>query len=82
MAIQVSNSEVAAKPTPQEQRQAYLNGLLATVQAAVSATLPLTDLREPAAAIAQEHGFPDSRQENWRFTNLNAMLSIPFRAST
>jgi Fe-S cluster assembly protein SufD len=81
MAIQVSNSEVAAKSTPQEQRQAYLNALLETVQAAVPATLPLADLREPAAAIAQEHGFPDSRQEDWRFTNLNAMLSIPFQAS-
>jgi Fe-S cluster assembly protein SufD len=82
MAIQVSNSEVAVASKSQAERQAYLNGLLATAQAAVPATLPFTTLRNQAAAIAQEHGFPDIRQEDWRFTNLTPMLSVPFQAST
>ncbi|MDA0268241.1 MAG: Fe-S cluster assembly protein SufD [Cyanobacteria bacterium] len=87
MAIQVSNSDVTVMSKtqtskPQAERQAYLNGLLATAQAAVPADLPFTTLRKQAAAIAQEHGFPDTRQEDWRFTNLAPMLSVSFQPST
>ncbi len=82
MAIQVSNPDVTVMSKPQAARQAYLNGLLATAQAMVPASLPFTTLRNQAAAIAQEHSFPDTRQEDWRFTNLTPMVSVPFQAST
>ena len=80
MAISVSNSTVAS-PTLQTQRDAYLQHLLSVAQAGVPEALKLKSLRGPAAAIAQEHGFPSTRQEDWRFTDLSPMLSVPFQPS-
>jgi Fe-S cluster assembly protein SufD len=80
MAISVSNS-TAASPTPQAKRDAYLQHLLSVAQAGVPEALKLERLRGPAAAIAQEHGFPSTRQEDWRFTDLSPMLAVPFQTS-
>jgi Fe-S cluster assembly protein SufD len=80
MAISVSNS-TAASPTPQAKRDAYLQHLLSMAQAGVPEALKLERLRGPAAAIAQEHGFPSTRQEDWRFTDLSPMLAVPFQTS-
>ncbi len=80
MAIQVSNSDAAAKSTKAEQRQAYLQALLSTVQSAVPAAVALADLRAKAEAIVHEHTFPSSRDEDWRFTDVSPMLSVPFKA--
>ena len=82
MTIQVSSTETSATTTRHEQREAYLQSLLNTVQAHVPDTLPLPDLRSQAAAIVKEHIFPSNNQEDWRFTDLSPMLSLPFAVST
>jgi Fe-S cluster assembly protein SufD len=84
MAIQVSNSDIvtATPPTKREQREAYLKSLLSTVQAQVPEALALADLRAKAKAIVNEHTFPSTREEDWRFTDLSSMLSVPFKAAT
>lgn len=81
MAIQVSNSETSTQPTKREQREAYLKSLLSTVQASVPEALAFSDLRAKAEAIVNEHTFPSNRDEDWRFTDLSPMLSVPFQAA-
>ena len=81
MSIQVSSSDTVTQSTKREQRQTYLKSLLNTVQAQVPETLALKDLRVKAKAIVNEHTFPSNREEDWRFTDLSPMLSIPFQAA-
>lgn len=61
-----------------EQRDAYLRALIATAQAAVPADLALANLRTRAEALLKEETFPSTRQEDWRFTDLSALLSVNF----
>lgn len=44
-----------------------------------AASPALTRLREDAAARFQEVGFPDAKDEEWRFTNLAPLTRIPFK---
>lgn len=81
MAIQVSNRDMPTQPTQREQREAYLKSLLGTVQAQVPQELPLAELRTKAEAIVREHTFPSTREEDWRFTDLSSMLSVPFKSA-
>jgi Fe-S cluster assembly protein SufD len=81
MAIQVSKSDPSTQPTKREQREAYLKSLLSTVQANVPEALAFSDLRAKAEAIVNEHTFPSNRDEDWRFTDLSPMLSVPFQAA-
>jgi len=81
MAIQVSNSDASPPLTQREQRDAYLKSLLSTVRANIPEALAFEDLRAKADAIVNEHTFPHSRQEDWRFTDLSPMLSVPFQAA-
>lgn len=71
----VNQSSAAAK------RGSYLKHLLtqATV-AAESSDLGLKALRERAIALVNERSFPYGKDEEWRFTDLSAMLSLPFQA--
>lgn len=71
----------AAAPTKREQRDAYLSHLLSSVQAAIPPELVLSDLRKTAEALVKEQTFPHGKQETWRFTDVSAMLSIPFAAA-
>ena len=83
MAIQVSpTAEPPTAFTKREQREAYLQAWLRSVQGAVPEPLALAELRSPAAAIAREHTFPSTRDEDWRFTDLSALLAIAFQAAT
>ncbi|MEM6434036.1 MAG: Fe-S cluster assembly protein SufD, partial [Cyanobacteria bacterium P01_D01_bin.115] len=81
MAIQVSSIDPPTQLTKREQRAAYLKDLLGTLQANVPEAVALENLRAQAAAIAHEHTFPTTRDEDWRFTDLSAMLSVPFQAT-
>jgi Fe-S cluster assembly protein SufD len=63
------------------QRDAYLNALIATAKTAVPADLALADLRTRAEALLKEETFPSTRQEDWRFTDLSALLSVNFAAA-
>ncbi|MGB3137532.1 MAG: Fe-S cluster assembly protein SufD [Nodosilinea sp.] len=60
------------------QRDAYLKGLVKRVQAAVPAELALKEMRSRAKALLDEHAFPSTRDEDWRFTDLAAMLAVDF----
>ncbi len=81
MTMPVSNVDIATPSPKPVQREAYLQGLLATVQTAVPASLALPELRGREIAIAQEQTFPTSKDEDWRFTDLSPMLEIPFQAA-
>jgi Fe-S cluster assembly protein SufD len=81
MTVQVSNVGIAAPSSKQAQREAYLQGLMTTVQTAVPESLALPKLRERAISIAKEHTFPSSKDEDWRFTDLSPMLEIPFQSA-
>src|SRR5512146_64174 len=59
-----------------EQRYAYLKALIATAKAAVPTDLALADLRTRAEALLKEETFPSTRQEDVRFTDLSALLSV------
>ncbi|MBD2233337.1 Fe-S cluster assembly protein SufD [Phormidium tenue] len=61
-----------------DQRDAYLKGLVQIAQAAVPESLALAEVRSRAASFLNEQTFPSIRQEDWRFTDLSAMLGIDF----
>lgn len=60
------------------QRDVYLKALISTAKAAVPTDLALADLRTRAEALLKEETFPSTRQEDWRFTDLSALLSVNF----
>ncbi|MEA5450620.1 Fe-S cluster assembly protein SufD [Leptolyngbya sp. CCNP1308] len=72
-----SVSEVSVLGTV-NQRDAYLKRLVQTVQAAVPEDLGLGEVRSRAASFLNEQTWPSTRQEDWRFTDLSAMLAIDF----
>src|SRR5208337_1654442 len=41
----------------------------------------LKSIREQARARASQLGFPNSRQEEWRFTNMAPLLQLPLHAA-
>jgi Fe-S cluster assembly protein SufD len=68
--------------TASEKRAAYLANLLALAQSSIPSThLPwLHELRDHAALRLQEQTFPTQRDEEWRFTDLSALLQTPMAA--
>ncbi|MBD2257445.1 Fe-S cluster assembly protein SufD [Pseudanabaena sp. FACHB-2040] len=80
MSIQISETQPGL--TAAEKRETYLKALLATVQGSVPATLALPTLRGAAEALVKERSFPSSRDEEWRFTDLSALLEISFEATS
>lgn len=80
--MSLSTSRAEAMPSnAQTDREAYLGTLLAAVQAGVPEGLLLPDLRRAAEAMVREQTFPHTQQEEWRFTDLSAMLPIAFKVS-
>ncbi|HEY9736180.1 MAG TPA: Fe-S cluster assembly protein SufD [Trichocoleus sp.] len=77
----MQTSETQTGLTAAERREAYLKSLLATVQASVPDSPALPALRSTAEALVKERTFPSSRDEEWRFTDLSAILAVPFKAS-
>lgn len=61
-------------------REAYLKHLLSQAKtAAESSNLGLKELRDRATALTHERSFPHGKEEEWRFTDLAAMLDLPFQ---
>ncbi|TVQ15006.1 MAG: Fe-S cluster assembly protein SufD [Leptolyngbya sp. DLM2.Bin27] len=77
----MANSVSELKSSAIDQRDAYLKGLVQIVRAAVPEDLGLEEVRSRAASFLNEQTFPSTRQEDWRFTDLSAMLSIDFTAA-
>lgn len=62
------------------QRATYLKHLLTQASAAADESgLGLKELRDRAIALVNERSFPHGRDEEWRFTDLSDMLSVPFQ---
>ncbi|MEO1591226.1 MAG: Fe-S cluster assembly protein SufD [Cyanobacteria bacterium J06632_22] len=64
-------------------RQVYFSQLLdLAAKGAQASPLSLPDLRRAATGILQEHDFPSSRDEAWRFTDLSGLLSLSLTLPT
>ncbi|MEL6158939.1 MAG: Fe-S cluster assembly protein SufD [Cyanobacteria bacterium J06623_5] len=61
-------------------RETYLKHLLTQAAAAADESfLGLKALRRRAIALVGERAFPSKRDEEWRFTDLSDMLTLPFQ---
>jgi Fe-S cluster assembly protein SufD len=74
--MQVSNGS----GTQLSRRDAYLRSHLANLTPSVD-PLGLGDLRHTAQALVKEQTFPSTKDEEWRFTDLSAMLELDFHLS-
>lgn len=79
MTIQVS-PETQAPPQSKAaaERQAYLKGLLERSARADQGNW-LDELRDRTSALVHEQTFPSTRDEEWKFTDLSAMLGTEFQ---
>ncbi|MEO1403319.1 MAG: Fe-S cluster assembly protein SufD [Cyanobacteria bacterium J06635_1] len=82
MSTQVNVSRMTTQTTNQQKRDAYLTALIGQAHlAAQQSALELDDLRARAKALVSERSLPSNRDEDWRFCDLSAMLSMPYRAA-
>ncbi|MGV0028646.1 Fe-S cluster assembly protein SufD [Phormidesmis priestleyi] len=81
MTIQVSTLSDTAESTLKARvdRSAYLSTLL-NLRSDPELAL-LNEVRDRATAIVQELAIPSTRDEEWRFTDLSALLKVSFRAA-
>lgn len=79
MSIQVS-PETQSPPQSKAaaERQAYLKGLLEHSARADRGNW-LDELRDRTSSLVHEQTFPSTRDEEWKFTDLSAMLDTEFR---
>lgn len=76
----MSTTTSATEQSIAARRQTYLKHLLTqAVEASDASGLGLKDLRERAIALVNDRAFPHGKDEEWRFTDLSEMLSIPFQ---
>ena len=69
--------------TASEQLASYLESFTEFQKRAVGRELPwLRELRENAFARFCEVGFPTTRDEDWRFTNVSAIAKTPFELAS
>src|SRR5947207_10340011 len=61
------------------QLESYLEAFTEFSRATSAAPAWLRDLREAAFARFSAVGFPTTRDEDWRFTNISALVRTPFR---
>ncbi|KGF71867.1 hypothetical protein DO97_14605 [Neosynechococcus sphagnicola sy1] len=85
MTIQVSqivNSDASERSSSSGVRAAYLNQLLSLRQELASPADWLTQVRNRATALVQEQAMPSPQDEDWRFTDLSALLQVNFAVSS
>ncbi|MEO0455863.1 MAG: Fe-S cluster assembly protein SufD [Cyanobacteria bacterium P01_A01_bin.114] len=82
MSTQANASRVTTQMANQQQRDDYLTALIGEAHvAAQQSALELDELRARAKALVSERSLPSNRDEDWRFCDLSAMLSMPYRAA-
>jgi Fe-S cluster assembly protein SufD len=64
------------------QRAEFLQRLRQLAQAVPPKAARLQSMRDRAAVQLQEHAFPTSRDEEWRFTDLSALLNLALTAAS
>ncbi|KAM3093388.1 Fe-S cluster assembly protein SufD [Phormidesmis sp. 146-35] len=81
MTIEVSTLSDTANSTLKARvdRSAYLSNLLNLRSDSELALL--NDVRDRASAIVQELAIPNTRDEEWRFTDLSALLKVSFETA-
>jgi Fe-S cluster assembly protein SufD len=81
MTIEVSTLSDTAESTLKARvdRSAYLSNLL-NLRSDPELAL-LNDVRDRASAIVQELAIPNTRDEEWRFTDLSALLKVSFESA-
>lgn len=72
--------EIVSPAQAAADRDAYLLQLLQQVSRNSFASSVLPKLGETATALVHEQTLPSTRDEEWRFTDLSALLQTPFRA--
>ncbi|HIK56576.1 MAG TPA: Fe-S cluster assembly protein SufD [Synechococcales cyanobacterium M55_K2018_004] len=60
-----------------QKRQEYLARLLDLAQSSQPVTRWVQELRDRAVPLVQAQAFPTTRDEEWRFTDLSALLDVP-----
>ncbi|WP_353259946.1 Fe-S cluster assembly protein SufD [Prochlorothrix hollandica] len=76
------NSTTIAPQTSAEKRSSYLAHLLALGQSVPSSLPPaIATAQAQAAARIPELAIPSSRHEDWRFTDLSALVQLQFQAT-
>lgn len=76
------NNQVIAEPT-ELNRSDYLAALLASCGSAESSKIGwLAELRSRSIALIQEQAIPTMRDEEWRFTDLSALLQYSFQPAS
>lgn len=78
MTVEVNPEAVAPSLSAVQDRQAYLNHLLAQRPSLTG----LSEVRDSALSIVQERGLPSNRDEGWRFTDLSGLYKTSFAAPT
>lgn len=78
MTVEVNPEAVAPSLSAVQDRQAYLNHLLAQRPSLTG----LSEVRDSALSIVQERGLPSNRDEDWRFTDLSGLYKTSFAAPT
>ena len=80
MESQIDNldRELDERSTAATRRQHYLDQLVAQAKAAANESgLGLKPLRERALGLVGDRTFPHGKDEEWRFTDLSDLLSVP-----
>ncbi|NJR65264.1 MAG: Fe-S cluster assembly protein SufD [Leptolyngbyaceae cyanobacterium CRU_2_3] len=80
MSLQVSSPSESALSTAAEKRAIYLANLLDVSKRSPTTSPWLKELRDHATVRVQEQTFPTTRDEEWRFTDLSALLQTPLVA--
>ncbi|UJB70391.1 Fe-S cluster assembly protein SufD [Acaryochloris sp. 'Moss Beach'] len=78
MTVEVNPEAVVPSSSAVQDRQAYLNHLLAQRPSLTG----LSEVRDSALSIVQERGLPSNRDEGWQFTDLSGLYKTSFAAPT
>lgn len=78
----VSTPEAELSLKARVDRAAYLAELLSLRASLDAQTEWLQEVRDRATAIVQELAIPSTREEDWRFIDLSALLQVSFQAVT
>lgn len=73
--------EAAPAPAKSRDRAAYLADLVSRTRHAESHVAAVAELRDRAATLLSEQAWPSTRQEDWRFTDMSALLDIELAAA-
>jgi len=75
----IANSDIVSLSSTLLDRDAYLTGLLGKVSSSNRTEGWLQEVREHAASLVRHSMIPNTREEEWRFTDLSALRQVEFQ---